>query len=190
MPDRSDTCSEIVQREVSRLLDLQKFRKAPRISEFLSFIVKEELEGRGARINGTQIAIVVYERDSHFDPKIDPIVRVEAQRLRRILDDTYSKETDIRECRISVPKGAYRPDFLFHSKDQNTNLSEDSFQFRPSTELKIQDNVLAVLPYRNLSESEAESYFVEGFVGSLITALTRFDVLQVVAQQSSAREPK
>ena len=187
MPHYPDITSEAVRREVSRLLDLPKFQKAPRISEFLSFIVNEELDGRGARLNGTQIAIEVYERDASFDPKIDPIVRVEAQRLRRILDDTFLKEPYVQRCRITVPKGAYRPVFLDSSEDNNKDPESVPSPVYSAPIIEIQDNVLAVLPYRDLSESESESYFAEGFVGSLITALTRFDILQVIAQQSSAK---
>lgn len=80
---------EAITFELDRVLDSRKFSEAPRISEFLKYVVDEDLAGRGARISGNSIAIDVYRRDQNFDPRTDPVVRVEARRLRRMLTTIF-----------------------------------------------------------------------------------------------------
>ena len=171
--------------ELHNLLRHEKFTKAPRISRFLKFVINEELAGRGARINGTQIAIEVYDRDQTFDPKTDPIVRVEAQRLRRILDKYYADGSNQGKIQITIPKGGYRPSFQQPGQEPDS-AGQVSADLSLYPELP-NNPVIAVLPFRNLAEAPGGDYFSEGFAGSLITALTRFEVLEVIAQQSTAK---
>jgi len=53
-----------------------------RLRRLLEYLVTETLDGRGNRIKAYSIATEVFGRPSSFDPK-DPIVRIEAARLRR-----------------------------------------------------------------------------------------------------------
>ena len=56
---------------------------------FLEFLVKEALAGRGERLKGYNIALEVFDRPESFDPTVDPLVRVEAARLREKLREYY-----------------------------------------------------------------------------------------------------
>ena len=65
---------------------------------FLSFIVEETLAGRSSQLKGYTIAVAVYGRPERFDPQVDPIVRVEAGRLRRALDIIISQPAKMTRC--------------------------------------------------------------------------------------------
>jgi len=57
------------------------------------------------------IAVEVLGRSSSFDSKTDPIVRVEAGRLRDRLHEYYRSHGNTDDVLISVPKGGYLPVF-------------------------------------------------------------------------------
>ena len=78
---------------------------------FLRFIVEETLAGRGDRIKAYTIATSVLGRDEAFDPQSDPIVRIEASRLRRSLERYYLIAGQDDPIRIDIPKGGYVPSF-------------------------------------------------------------------------------
>jgi tetratricopeptide (TPR) repeat protein len=59
----------------------------------------------------TQIALEVFDRQAGFDPKIDPIVRVEAGRLRLRLTEYYAGPGQKDEVFIELSKGGYMPTF-------------------------------------------------------------------------------
>ena len=82
---------------LNHVLQSEEFRNSPRLSGFLTYIVKEEIDGRQARLKALSIAMEVYGRDIDFDPQSNALVRVEAGRLRKALEIFYAK------VRPSVP---------------------------------------------------------------------------------------
>jgi TolB-like protein len=88
-----------------------------RSRRLLEYLVTEELEGRGSRIKAYSIATEVLGRPSSFDPQKDPIVRIEAARLRRVLEHYYLTEGHEDAVIIEIPKGAYVPHFRFRGAD-------------------------------------------------------------------------
>jgi TolB-like protein len=77
----------------------------------LQFIVEETLSGRSDRLKGYSIGTIVFGRDEAFDPQLDPIVRIEASRLRRTLQHYYLTAGRDDPVGITIPKGAYVPIF-------------------------------------------------------------------------------
>ncbi len=75
-------------------------------------MVETTLAGRGAEIKGYTIAVEALGRPEDFDPVSDPIVRVEAGRLRRALEQYYAGEGAADPVRIEVARGGYVPVFL------------------------------------------------------------------------------
>lgn len=84
---------------------------SPRLREFLSYIVNETLAGRAARIKGFTIAHDVFQREDAEEVEDSTVVRVEAGRLRRRLDEHYAGDGKEDQVRIRVPKGGYAPTF-------------------------------------------------------------------------------
>jgi TolB-like protein len=100
---------DAVREQLTRILSSEPFRQSPRRQRFLQYLVDEALAGRGDRLKGYAIATDVFERPSDFDPAVDPLVRVEAGRLRDKLREYYDTEGKIDPIRIELPKGSYTP---------------------------------------------------------------------------------
>lgn len=99
------------RRELERLLSDNAFQASPRRRELLRYIVEETLTRPDQRLTAVPIAHAVFDRDENFDHQSDPVVRVEARRLRRDLDSYYSGPGADNPIRISVPKGSYAAQF-------------------------------------------------------------------------------
>lgn len=103
-----------VRAELERVLSSQHLQASDRRRAFLRFIVEESLSGRADRLKGYTVALAVFGRDETFDPQADPVVRLEARRLRRDLDGYYVDAGSHDAVRISIPKGSYVPRFEWH----------------------------------------------------------------------------
>ena len=82
---------EAIKAQIERIFQSSEFRATDKQRRFLSFVVDETLEDRSSELKGYTIAVDVYERTEKFDPQADPIVRLEAGRLRRALENYYQK---------------------------------------------------------------------------------------------------
>ena len=100
-----------IQAQLDRMLDSESFRGAERSKTLLRFIVLEALEGRADRLKDYVLGAEALGRGEEFDPRTDPIARVEASRLRSRLDVYYATEGAGDAVRISLPKGRYVPAF-------------------------------------------------------------------------------
>ncbi len=98
-----------VREQLDRVLRSPPFQQSRRRQRFLEYIVNETLAGRGARLKGYNIALAVFDRPKTFDPAIDPIVRIEAARLRDKLREYYETDGKGDPIRIDLPKGSYTP---------------------------------------------------------------------------------
>ncbi|MCK0207232.1 hypothetical protein MWN33_04200 [Starkeya koreensis] len=103
---------ETVRRALAHVLDSEELRSSPQLSNILRFVVEATLEGRSEAIKGYTIAVEALGRDASFDPQADPIVRVEATRLRRALERYYAGAGAADEIEIVVPRGSYVPQFV------------------------------------------------------------------------------
>ena len=103
--------AERVQTQLKRILSSRAFADAERGSRFLRFVVEATLKGRTSEIKESVIGVEVLSRSPSFDPKTDPIVRVEAGRLRSRLNTYYQNEGQADPVLISLPKGGYVPEF-------------------------------------------------------------------------------
>ena len=103
--------SDLIQIELERIIASSALMCRTGIRAFLRFIVEETLAGRGDRIKAYTIGTSVLQRDETFDPQADPIVRIEASRLRRSLERYYLTAGQGDLIRIEIPKGAYVPTF-------------------------------------------------------------------------------
>ena len=98
-----------VRGQLQRILVSPAFEASERRRRFLRYIVDETLAGRADRLKGYTLAIAVFERDDSFDPQTDPVVRLEARRLRRALEHYYLTAGRDDRIRIEIPKGGYAP---------------------------------------------------------------------------------
>jgi len=100
-----------VRSALDRILRSPDFRASKRNRKFLRRIVEAELTGCGHQINGFVIGSEVFGRGKSFDHVKDPIVRIEATKLRRDLERYYLTSGRGERIVIAIPKGCYRPTF-------------------------------------------------------------------------------
>src|SRR5687768_9054466 len=111
--EHSSPSDEEVRQELSTLLSRAEFHASERNRRFLTYIVEETLQGRADRIKAYSIAIATFDRSDDFDPLTDPIVRIEASRLRRSLEHYYLTAGKFDRVRIGMPKGSYVATFRY-----------------------------------------------------------------------------
>jgi TolB-like protein len=96
---------------LERMAASEAFRGSPQLIAFLRYVVEATLGGQADRIKGYTIATEALGRTVDFDPQADPIVRVEATRLRRALNRYHASASGADDVRIDLPLGSYVPVF-------------------------------------------------------------------------------
>src|SRR5689334_13446082 len=102
---------KLVRQQLSRILSSKTFAQVERLKRFVSFIVGETVGGRSGELKEYVIGVQVFGKEPSFDPRTDPIVRVQARRLRTRLARYYRDEGNTDELIIDLPKGGYAPAF-------------------------------------------------------------------------------
>ena len=74
--------TESVQAQLNRITSSATFQQVDRLKRFLAFVVEETAAGRGGQLKEYVIGVQVFDKNVSFDPRTDPIVRVQARRLR------------------------------------------------------------------------------------------------------------
>jgi len=100
-----------IREALAQLLSDPNFHASDRNRRFLRFAVEETLAGHGDRVKSYSIAVDVFGRGEDFDGSSDPIVRIEAARLRAALTAYYAGPGSDASIRITMPKGGYVPFF-------------------------------------------------------------------------------
>ena len=168
--------------QVARILASPHFVKAERLKRFLSFVSEETLNGHAAGIKETVIGIEVFDRRSEsYDPRIDPIVRVQAGRVRAKLDDYYAQEGAGDTVLIELPRGQYVPRFVARSVAPALRPIAPAY-LEPEA---WRANTIAVLPFVNMSDDRANEYFSDGLTEELTHALARIPSLRITARRSA-----
>ena len=103
--------SEAILTALERLLAWPEIARSPQLGRFLAYIVQRTLDGNEQAIKAYSIAVDVFGRPPDFDPQADPIVRVQARRLRALLDDYYRGPGAGDVMQIHLPVGRYIPEF-------------------------------------------------------------------------------
>jgi hypothetical protein len=130
--------------EIFRALQTLVANDALRLSErnrrFLSFVVTQTIEGRADRIKAYAIGVDVFGRDDSFDPTVDPIVRIEATRLRSALTAYYEGAGATDRIRIAMPRGGYVPSFAWSPELAATAGSAEAETAEVSAAVVIHDH--------------------------------------------------
>jgi tetratricopeptide (TPR) repeat protein len=103
--------SNEVSAALGRILATPAFVRSARLAQFLRFAVEQRLSGRTDPLKEIEVGIEVFGRGPDFDPRVDPIVRVQARLLRFKLHEYYETVGKTDPIRIDLPKGSYLPAF-------------------------------------------------------------------------------
>ena len=106
---RSDLPDAAIRAQLERILGSEVFSRSAQLRRFLSFIVEQSLAGQGHTLKESVLAHELYGKGTDFDGGTDPVVRVDARRLRDKLREYYEGRAD--PVVILLPKGSYVPAF-------------------------------------------------------------------------------
>lgn len=169
---------EEVQDHLARLLASKTFQQVDRLKRFARFIADEVLAGRGADLKEYVIGVQVFGREASFDPRTDPIVRVQARRLRARLERYYREEGHADGVVIELPKGGYAP--IFRRRD-------GAAPARASLgEAMAGRNTISVRPHVDCSAGGALGGFCRGLADAIVHALVQTTRLRVLAPRQGA----
>ena len=175
---------EDVRAQLEQVLASRLFARSNRLCRFLRFSVEESLAGNSGRLKEQIIGMEVFDRKPDYDPRIDPIVRVEARRLRAKLKAYYTSSGRGDLIMIGLPKGAYLP--FFKTRSAAAQGSRTSLIAASGSALAPRKSI-AILPFANMMQGADDDYFSDGLTEELIHLLTRIPSLRVVAWSSASK---
>jgi serine/threonine-protein kinase len=159
---------EQIRAVVRRIQSGAGLSAAPTLRHLLEHTVELTLNGHAEEIKESTLAIEVFGRKTSFDPRSDPIVRVQARKLRDRLAAWYETEGAQDDVVIEYVRGSYVPRF---------SLRGDKPRHQRS---------VAVLPFTNLSDTTALDYLCDGVAEEIRYVLSRVHGIRVVAHASSS----
>ncbi len=187
-----DVRPESVRNALRQVLESSGFSRSERMKRFLRHVVETTLAGRADELKEYSIAVAVFDKPVSFDPRLDPIVRVEAGRLRSKLREYYDSPEGRRAgLQIVIRKRSYVPKFELRTPE--AALNEPALPQGPAgfTEAAVQplavpkQATLAVLPFADLSARGDQEYFCDGITEELIHALGHVKGLHIVSRTSA-----
>jgi TolB-like protein/Flp pilus assembly protein TadD len=162
-----------VREQLERILASPAFQQSDRLKRFLRFIVLEAMEGHGDQLKEYVIGVQVFGKEESFDPRTDPIVRVQARRLRAKLVHHYREEGRADELIIDLPKGGYAP--VFRRRETPVLLR------RSSGAAVVSRNTVAILRFADHSVGRDLEYICQGVREEIVHHLARLPSLRLLA---------
>ena len=166
----ADSDEKIVA-QLDRILSSKGFRRADRLKRFLTFTVNETIAGHGEQLKEFVIGVEVFDKGPKFDPRSDPIVRVQARRLRAQLSHYYNEEGQHDETLIELPKGGYTPIF----RPSRGVLAKQAPASTPMSR-----NTILLMPFSDYSAAGDQKYFCDGLSQEIVHTLTGLNAIRLV----------
>ena len=108
MPPETPDNRAVLQ-QFAKIMEGALFARSEQLSRFLRFLLERHLAGRDLELKESVIGVEVFGRSPEYNPRLDPIVRTEARRLRSRLTEYYAEEGKDDPVVIEIPKGGYTP---------------------------------------------------------------------------------
>lgn len=167
---------ERIRQQLDRILASATFQKVDRLKRFVNFIVVETVAGRGDQLKEYVVGTEVFGKDQSFDPRNDPIVRVQARRLRARLDQYFREEGKADEFVIELPKGGYVPTFKPRPSGEAA---------KPALTASLSQNAVAVLTFTDDSSTGTLGHLCRGIRQEIVHQLAQIPALRVIAWDPS-----
>lgn len=178
-PNREPTHQE-VEAQLQRVVGSADFDATARTQRFLRFLVGQVLAGNSAEISQYAIATHAFDRGANFDPSEDPIVRIQAGRLRRSLEHYYLTAGSSDPVRISVPKGSYVPTFHYRQSGRSPeHLDAPAASFDDVYEEAGSWPAVLISPFQNLTGNPDHDYLGQGLATELGIELDRYQIVRI-----------
>jgi TolB-like protein/Flp pilus assembly protein TadD len=166
-----------VREQLERILASPTFQQSDRLKRVLTFIVLEAIEGRRDELKEYVLGVQVFGREESFDPRTDPIVRVQARRLRAKLVHYYREEGRADELIIDLPKGGYAP--VFRRRETPVLLR------RSIGGAFVSRNTVAILRFADHSVGRDLEYICRGVRDEIVHHLARLSSLRIFASDEA-----
>lgn len=176
-PNTEPTLATRVRDQVQRILDGAAFQAAPNLARLLRYLVEETLAGRADRLKAYTIAVEALGQPASFDPQDSALVRVQAGRLRALLDRYYQQAGRADPVRLVIPKGGYAVQFQAPAATPPPDGSPAAGELLRM----LHGPVLAVAPCHYLGGDDRSAAFGDGMTQEIIHLLTQCRELHVIA---------
>jgi len=138
-----------VRETLERLLASETFGRSERARKLIRYLVEREQAGEADRLKGFSIAVDVFGKDGDFDPSTDAVVRVQAGRLRELLQQYFANEGIAEPVRIAIPRGGYVPAYELNAirlPEAAKSAEETEAAAAPSEHTGVADDALPAAP--------------------------------------------
>jgi serine/threonine-protein kinase len=167
-----------IERQVDTLTASPIFKSSAQLCRFLRYVVGRALAGDTGSLKENLLGTEVFDRGIRYDPRTDPVVRVEARRLRAKLDEYYSAGGARDPIVIRIPKGSYVPVF------ERGGIAAAPAAAPAASPLS---RSVAVLPFASVGADPETEYFADGLTDEVISLLGGIASLNVVSRSSVYR---
>ncbi len=155
-PGNPSPLPDNVRAHLEKIRNSEPFVRSLRIQKLLEFLVESVLAEHQDRLKETVIGIEVFDRSPDYDPKTDPVVRVEMRRLRSKLSEYYLREGQSDEVLIWLEKGSYVPSLVQRADSTASSTRPEREEIRTTPEMafsttdeRILGEVSPEIPRRN-----------------------------------------
>jgi adenylate cyclase len=196
---------------LNQVVASEAFGKTERPARFLRYLVETALRGEAPLLKENVLGVEVFDRPASWDPRLDPVVRQEAGRLRKRLAKYYENGGAVADVRIELPVGTYVPVFrrkpagietapiLIPAPEQIPAARSRVWFYAAAGFVCLTGAVIAwrnvfprpsapsvaVLPFVNLTSDPADQYFSDGLTDEVTDSLARVRGLRVIARSSA-----
>lgn len=166
-----------IQQQFQKIISSPEFHVTRQQLDFFKFVISETLAGNSDNIKGYTIATQVFSRNQDFDVSMDPIVSIQANKLRRALERYYLIDGRRDPIIIDIPKGGYVPTFV------RQNVTEISADQDILAENPIPENAwptILILPFENHTGDPELDFLGSGISSEMAIEVSRFENLRVL----------
>jgi hypothetical protein len=152
--------NEAIFSALDRVVASETFSRSDRARKLLDYLVRTESAGQADRLKGFAIAMDVFGKDADFDPATDAVVRVQAGRLRDLLDQYYAGEGSGERLRIAIVRGTYVPTYVAASVPETAGATHTGGA------VELDSSRIGAAIAARFSESQMDPLLISGDRGS------------------------
>ena len=186
MADSSVPSSGAIQAQMERILNSPEFNATHAQKEFLQFVIGKTLAGDADEVKGYTVATQVFGRGENFDQATDPIVSIQANKLRRALERYYLVAGQNDAVRIDIPKGTYVPVFQQLGGRRPGEGSPAPPKTAPCATSAWP--TILIQSFENLTGSPELAYIGIGIATEIALEITRYQEVRVLRQRTGGRQ--
>lgn len=195
--------SGAIRTQLDKILASDMLAGSEQLKRLLRTTVERTLGGGTDGFKEYSLGVEAFDRPTSYDPKLDPIVRVQARRLRAKLDEYYSSAGATDDILIELPKGGYVP--IFTRRESASVAPAGESRLRLGLALLFVLTLLgvtvrwltqpvppeplsiAVLPIMNYTGEPSKQYLADRTTEVLVTELARDKRLRVASRTTTMR---